>query len=67
MEKRAPLPAADPGQPLIADDGDELLAERPQARYINVALQAQQASLRHLPDTGRRQQTESVIQAQCLR
>ena len=47
--ERGALPAVDPGQPLIADDADELLAERPQARFADVALQAQQAALRHLP------------------
>ena len=47
--ERGALPAPDSGQLLVADEGDELLAERPQARCIDVALQAQQAALRHFP------------------
>ena len=42
-------PCFQPGQPLTADDGDELLAESPQARYVDVSLQTQQAPRWHVP------------------
>src|ERR1700691_3523367 len=49
MQKTAPSRPSIFGERALAQDRDELLAERPLPLLVDVALQAEQAPLGHLP------------------